>query len=215
MYDSPIRGVIDVPKLTVDREERQRERIESETAVLMRSRGIGRVSISEAMRAADLTHGAFYCHYEGKGDLEAAACERVFGRSLEDWQKKFRESHSKQEPAAWLIDDYFSDKSISDAGHSCPIASLASDIGRLEPDDRTRQVFGFGFERLLNVVAETFQGDDEERFRQASTLLGTLIGTVILIRATTGKPVAQRIRNAVRDELQETYKGRTKCLERT
>ena len=111
--------VNNVPKLTAGREQSQRERIESETAVLMRSRGLGRVSITEARRAVGLTHGAFYCHYSGTDDLEAAAYARVFGRSLETWRTKFRESGGQAQPAEWLIADYLSDASVTEAGSGC------------------------------------------------------------------------------------------------
>src|SRR5215469_10693587 len=49
------------------------ERIVKEASRLFRERGFENVSVSEVMKAAGLTHGAFYAHFSSKKELEAAA----------------------------------------------------------------------------------------------------------------------------------------------
>src|SRR5215467_13657089 len=49
------------------------ERIVKEASRLFRKRGFENVSVSEVMKAAGLTHGAFYAHFGSKEELQAAA----------------------------------------------------------------------------------------------------------------------------------------------
>jgi TetR/AcrR family transcriptional repressor of nem operon len=49
------------------------ERIVKEASRLFRERGFENVSVGEVMKAAGLTHGAFYAHFGSKEQLQAAA----------------------------------------------------------------------------------------------------------------------------------------------
>ena len=49
------------------------ERIVREASRLFRERGFENVSVGEVMKAAGLTHGAFYAHFGSKEELQAAA----------------------------------------------------------------------------------------------------------------------------------------------
>src|SRR5215472_16087296 len=56
------------------------ERVVKEASRLFRERGFGNVSVAEVMKAAGLTHGAFYAHFGSKEELQAAAI--VHGQAL-------------------------------------------------------------------------------------------------------------------------------------
>jgi TetR/AcrR family transcriptional repressor of nem operon len=49
------------------------ERIVKKAPRLFRERGFENVSVGEVMKAAGLTHGAFYAHFGSKEELKAAA----------------------------------------------------------------------------------------------------------------------------------------------
>ena len=49
------------------------ERIVKEASRLLRERGFENVSVGDVMKAAGLTHGAFYAHFASKEQLQAAA----------------------------------------------------------------------------------------------------------------------------------------------
>jgi TetR/AcrR family transcriptional regulator, transcriptional repressor for nem operon len=53
------------------------EKILKEAARLFRERGFDDAGIAEIMKAAGLTHGAFYAHFASKEELEAEAVERI------------------------------------------------------------------------------------------------------------------------------------------
>jgi TetR/AcrR family transcriptional repressor of nem operon len=57
------------------------ERILREAARLFRERGFDGAGVADIMKAAGLTHGAFYAHFPSKDALEAEAVERAFAHS--------------------------------------------------------------------------------------------------------------------------------------
>src|SRR3954469_7621663 len=56
------------------------ERILKEASRLFRDRGFENVTVAEVMKAAGLTHGAFYAHFQSKKELQEAAV--AFGQEL-------------------------------------------------------------------------------------------------------------------------------------
>jgi TetR/AcrR family transcriptional repressor of nem operon len=57
------------------------ERILREAARLFRERGFDGAGVAVIMKAAGLTHGAFYAHFPSKDALEAEAVERAIGQA--------------------------------------------------------------------------------------------------------------------------------------
>src|SRR3954449_9052963 len=56
------------------------DRIVKEASRLFRERGFENVTVSEVMKAAGLTHGAFYAHFGSKEELQEAAV--AYGQSF-------------------------------------------------------------------------------------------------------------------------------------
>jgi TetR/AcrR family transcriptional regulator, transcriptional repressor for nem operon len=56
------------------------DRIVKEASRLFRERGFDDVTVDEVMKAAGLTHGAFYAHFGSKEELEEAAV--AYGQTL-------------------------------------------------------------------------------------------------------------------------------------
>ena len=110
--------------------EKHRRVLEA-ASVLFRERGIDAVSVSEVMKAAGLTHGAFYAHFTSKDDLASAAIRDAMAHSggwLDD---------ALDDPAtakATFLQRYLSARHRDGAGRGCPIAALAVEIGRREAD---------------------------------------------------------------------------------
>ena len=62
-------------RVTREQAIRTRERILDAAAQLFRERGFGGIGVADLMKAAGLTHGGFYGHFESKEDLMAQVCE--------------------------------------------------------------------------------------------------------------------------------------------
>ncbi len=63
-------------KVSRERAAENRERIVDVASRLFRERGFEAIGVAALMKAAGLTHGGFYGHFESKEDLEVQACAR-------------------------------------------------------------------------------------------------------------------------------------------
>ena len=83
------------------------ERIVKEASRLFRERGFENVSVGEVMKAAGLTHGAFYAHFGSKEELQAAAVAYGIKVSLGRMQriKKNRGSYADRYLSRWHRDN--------------------------------------------------------------------------------------------------------------
>jgi TetR/AcrR family transcriptional regulator, transcriptional repressor for nem operon len=82
----------------VEETSAKHERIVREVSGLFRARGLENVTVAEVMKAAGLTHGAFYAHFGSKEELQAAAVaygqEVSLGRLQCSNSKKSKESYA-------------------------------------------------------------------------------------------------------------------------
>src|SRR6201987_5141417 len=76
-------------RFPVEETAAKHERIVKEDSRLFRERGFENVSVAEVMKAAGLTHGAFYAHFRSKEELEAAAIAYGQGVSLVRVQRSY------------------------------------------------------------------------------------------------------------------------------
>jgi TetR/AcrR family transcriptional regulator, transcriptional repressor for nem operon len=82
---------------------------------------------------------------------------------------------------------YLSAEHVADRGNGCPMAALAGDISRTAPDSPLRDAFAEGVARY----AEQAPLAD----------LATMVGALVLARATEGRPISDAILAAARDAL--------------
>ena len=102
-------------------------RILKEAARLFRERGFDGAGVAEIMKAAGLTHGAFYAHFSSKEALEAEAVERAFAQS--DNRIYALTTNTRDRKRAFL-DSYLSAAHRDHPGSGCVIAALAPEIAR-------------------------------------------------------------------------------------
>ena len=123
--------------------ERSTSRILNEAARLFRERGFAGAGVAEIMKAAGLTHGAFYAHFPSKGELAAEAVARAFAQS----EDRSVVGHRRDRSQVRLLDSYLSSAHRDHPGQGCAIAALGPEIARdpavrgpftteVEPNDR-------------------------------------------------------------------------------
>jgi TetR/AcrR family transcriptional repressor of nem operon len=100
-----------------------------EASRLFRERGFENVSVAEVMKAAGLTHGAFYAHFASKEELQAAAVAYGQKVSLERVQrnKAMRNKGS-------YADRYLSPRHRDNPVDGCTMAALGQEIARSTPE---------------------------------------------------------------------------------
>ena len=162
------------------------ERIVKEASRLFRERGFENVSVGEVMKAAGLTHGAFYAHFGSKEELQVAAVAYGQKVSLDRMQrsngKKRKESYAER---------YLSPRHRDNPGDGCTMAALASEVARSSPE--LKAAFEQGLEDILSVTSR----DRKEAIFQAAVM----IGGVVLARAVNDPALSDEILESVREKL--------------
>ena len=159
------------------------ERIVKEASRLFRERGFENVSVGEVMKAAGLTHGAFYAHFASKEELQAAAVDygqRVSLGRLQRNKKRGMFDHR-----------YLSPSHRDNPGDGCTMAALGPEAARSAPELKA------AFEQGLEDMLSAWGGDRKEAIFRAAAMLGG----VVLARAVRDPRLSDEILKSVRQKL--------------
>jgi TetR/AcrR family transcriptional repressor of nem operon len=197
-----------MPRVSRAESARNRAAIEEVSSRLFREQGLA-VSVKDVMGAAGLTHGGFYGHFGSKGDLVAAACTDAFASSVERWRQRTARTKNRRAARAAIIEGYLTPHNRAFAGQSCPISALATDVGREPEDAPVRGVFRTGIERLIEILSGVQAAPDDDAARaRALTDLSTLVGAMVLARATSGSRLSDAFLDSAKQALLQADKAR-------
>lgn len=162
------------------------ERIVKQASRLFRERGFENVTVGDVMKAAGLTHGAFYAHFGSKEKLQAAAVAYGQKVSLERVQrsvnKKGGESYAER---------YLSPRHRDNPGDGCTMAALGQEVARSTPE--LKAAFEHGLEEILAAKG----GDRSQAIFQAAAM----VGGIVLARAVKDRRLSDEILQSVRQNL--------------
>jgi TetR/AcrR family transcriptional repressor of nem operon len=163
------------------------ERIVKEASRLFRERGFENVTVGEVMKAAGLTHGAFYAHFASKQELQEAAV--AYGQELSADRARSHGATKKGRRA--YTARYLSPRHRDHPGDGCTMAALGQEVARSTPE--LKAAFERGFEEILSASG----GDRKEAIFQTAALLGG----VVLARAVQDPQLSEEILKSVRQKL--------------
>ncbi len=189
---------------------KHREEVVSAAARLFREHGIGGVSVTELMGEAGLTHGGFYRHFASKDDLAAQACTAAFAQ-LAATLAAIGARHEGDGEAAEreLLDTYLSPAHRDDAGSGCPTAALCIDVAREAKGSAVHEAYVKGVRGMVDNLSQLSGGKGRRRSRgKALAELSTLVGALVLARATRGDTLSTEILDAARKSLLSSTKAR-------
>ena len=149
------------------------------------------------MKAAGLTHGGFYKQFASKEDLVDEATVYAFDEPAAQSAVAVEENVGKPQAARRrLIERYLSPWHRDHAGDGCAVSGFAADFGR-EPDQaaRAHERYAAG---VRNLAARIATGDDDSLVQ-----LSTMVGALVLARATQGDPLSEELLHAARTALTE------------
>lgn len=158
-----------------------------------RKNGIVATGLSDLMKAADMTHGGFYKHFDSKDQLVAEAV----GAALDGVLDELAEQPTlKQAVGGYLT--MFQRKGVAEG---CPLAAMGSELGRAgEP---TREIMTSGFERFVQIIADklpaTWSG--EEKRRQAVFSVAAMVGALTLSQVVAEEKLSVEILGSVLQSL--------------
>ncbi|MFI0986682.1 TetR/AcrR family transcriptional regulator [Streptomyces exfoliatus] len=176
--------------------EENRRRVVDTASRLFREQGT-QASVADLMKAAGLTHGAFYKQFASKEALVDEATAHAFGEFARRRTAGLAQGDGQREAAQRaLIDAYLSVEHRDDPADGCPVAALATDIAREGGGPEARRVYAEG----VADFADFLGGDDQDGIVRLCTLFGALV----LSRATKGSPLSEEILAAARAAMTET-----------
>ena len=161
--------------------EQSRQRILQAAALLFCSKGFDRVTLSQIMKQANMTHGAFYAHFSGKSSLYEAALKFATAKSF--WARSEKDSEAKDTHLKALITRYLS-WSRPDTNKPSPLEFLVTDAAH--KDEKVRQTYQDCFENLVTRLATILakRGTDNPQILAEETVV-SLVGTVSVARSIT------------------------------
>ena len=170
-------------RITKARAAENRDKVLSAAAELFRERGFDGVGIADVMRAAGLTHGGFYNHFESKDALESAACAHVFDAAVNRVERVAKAEH-RDVAVADYVRAYLSDRARDARGARCPMVAFATDVSRQEP--QVRDAYAEGLSRYLEALARALpsqRAPDTPDRGAAVDMLVRLVGALSLARS--------------------------------
>ncbi|WP_234036593.1 TetR/AcrR family transcriptional regulator [Rhodococcus sp. P-2] len=176
--------------------EENRRRVVENAARLFREKGT-HLSVADLMKASGLTHGGFYKQFASKDALIDEATAHAFAE-LAQLHSAGLEEHAGQRDSARkaLIDTYLSEEHRDNPADGCPAAALAADMAREPADSGARRVYTEGVGDFAAALA------DEEA--DGLVRLSTMLGALVLARATKGSPLSEAILDSARAALGST-----------
>jgi len=163
------------------------ERIVKEASRLFRERGFENVTVGAVMKAAGLTHGAFYAHFGSKQELQEAAVS--YGQRLSANRVRSHGATNKGRRA--FADRYLSSRHRDNPGDGCTMAALAPEVARSTPELKT------AFEKGLEEILSAKGGERKEAIFETAALLGG----IVLARAVRDPALVGEIIKSVRQKI--------------
>jgi len=172
---------------------------------LFRARGIAPVSVADVMAALGLTVGGFYRHFASK---EALVAEAIEAASLETVARHgpTERGAARGRRASALLDAYLSHAHRDHPEHGCPVAALCSEVAHERPS--TKEAFTRALGRLLAIVGDGAKGESREARDRRLRIAASIVGAVVLARATSDAKVADDVLDAVRRGAQRDARRR-------
>jgi TetR/AcrR family transcriptional regulator, transcriptional repressor for nem operon len=174
------------------------EAILAEAARLFRERGIAQTSVAEIMQAAALTHGGFYRHFASKDELAAAALAAIFAGIVGELET-VSERESPRAAVEEYVATYLSDDHVRRPGLGCPIPALGTEAGRL--GGTIAGAAAAGIAKVIDALASRLPGPKQTARARAAQLLATLVGAIVIARATEGEAIGREVLTACRERL--------------
>ncbi|MEW6354059.1 MAG: TetR/AcrR family transcriptional regulator [Pseudomonadota bacterium] len=183
------------------------EKLLEVAARTLREDGMEKASVAKVMAGAGLTVGAFYAHFKSKKDL----LKKSFAWAVNFSERRI-DSIPQEHPGDKLA--AFLDRSLSAAhrdapGDGCPLAALALDFTR--EDEHLRKFFSHTLDEVIAHRLKAFSQRERPLSEEdVMDFLSSLVGALILARATRGTSLSDRLMRVMKTRLKDRFVYRKK-----
>jgi TetR/AcrR family transcriptional repressor of nem operon len=180
-------------KVTREKCAENRDRIVEVAGTLFREKGYDGIGVADIMKAAGLTHGGFYGHFDSKDVLAAEASRAALAKSAARWKTIAERAPDRPLPA--VLEHYLSKRHRDDLGKGCMFAALGPDAAR--GSGAVRSTFTDGLKPFFDLLARIVPGDSRAaRRRKALSSMSEMVGALILARAVDDPALSDEILTA-------------------
>ena len=176
--------------------EASHERIVSAAARAIRRSGYDGTGVADIMKAAGLTHGAFYAHFASREAMLAEAADRAGAESVAAAAIAAATVPPEKALTA-MLRAYLSREHLENAEQGCPVAALGSEMPRQAPE--VRRVATRRIKEMIDLVAR--QSPDwglpsahGRAHEQALVTVATMVGALLLARAVDEPALSDGLR---------------------
>ncbi len=176
-----------------------REQVIETAARLLRERGFDGIGVADIMKAAGMTHGGFYRHFESKDDLAVKASERAITESKAVLVDEL--SKQPKDPLRAIVERYVSAVHRDDPGTGCILPALAADAARRD-DPALREVFTANIQEYLDQLGALLAVRPAATgVRTPAAILAEMVGAVVLSRVISDETLADQLINDVVEDM--------------
>lgn len=180
-----------MPRMSEAEKRRSHNRILDAAAQLFRERGVEATSVADVMKAAGMTHGGFYRHFESKEDLIAASFRHAVDDVVSGMECE-ESSEGRGKERQDYIAKYLSQSHVQDSRHGCPLAAMGTELARTK--GAARHAGAQASDRMAALLQDTPETGSD----QGIAAMALLMGTIILARLTENEKEADRALEAGR-----------------
>lgn len=175
-----------------------RKRIAEAAGALFRSSGYCGIGVDGLAKAAGVTSGAFYVHFDSKSD----AFLEALGDALDEVNDGITALQVAQPTRWWgaFVEFYLGERRRADLAHSCGLQTLAPEVARSGP--AAVECFESGLKRIAETIATGPRSKGAPMTSESAFVaIGQLVGAVTLARAVSDPELADAIAKATRRSL--------------
>ena len=191
-----------MPRVSRQQAEANHQAIEDAASRLFRERGLDAVSVADVMAEAGLTHGGFYAHFPSKDALAATACASAFAFAAGKWRRRIAAAPTPAAARHAIAEGYLRERNCDPGAASCPTATLVTDVARAPANHPIHAAYVAGVGEQIETLTKLGASGKRTRDRAAACVqLATMMGALLLARATHGDPLSDEVIKATRAHL--------------
>jgi TetR/AcrR family transcriptional repressor of nem operon len=187
--------------------DENRERIVKVASGLFAAHGVGAVGIADVMKAAGMTQGGFYKHFESKDVLAAEACGFAFSGANRMWRHVAQVAQHAGRDVASAIITYYLDPKPPEM--TCPMVAYAPDAASGSEDSPLIAAYGAGVRGLCETFCElSVSGSPDMSEDRARIQFAAMVGSNMLTRPSRGNTWLGKFRQSMKSTLTPGGAGR-------
>lgn len=184
------------------RKEATHERIVETAARAIRRDGYGGAGVAQIMKAAGLTHGGFYAHFDSREGMLAEAADRAGADGMVQLARIAAAAPPKKALGA-LLRAYLSKAHVEGVESGCAIAALGSEVPRQSA--KVRRAATRRIREMIDLVArQSPDWGQPGAHERALVTVATAVGALVLARAVDDRKLSDEVREAALNHLTPT-----------